>query len=143
MCAETKCKLEVTPFDETTLRNVLVHARKQNLPSSRPGMICAKLPQKWIENEAGYQRVVKVTNQFLKNARRIVSVKYYTSFVGEVRDTGQVGETLGWHEIPNPNNQFDTSTDWQLFPGLSEVVRTWNGRPPHWKPIIKEWPVKP
>jgi hypothetical protein len=51
VCAETKCKLEETPFTEDTLRRVLEHARYQNLPRSRPGMIFTKLPQKWIEDE--------------------------------------------------------------------------------------------
>jgi hypothetical protein len=39
VCAETKCKLEETPFTENTLNSVLQHARYQNLPRSRPGMI--------------------------------------------------------------------------------------------------------
>jgi hypothetical protein len=43
VCAETKCKLEETTFTEKTLKDVLEHARAQNLPSSRPGIIFVKL----------------------------------------------------------------------------------------------------
>lgn len=143
VCGETKCKLEETTFTENTLMHVLEHARSQNLPSSRPGMIFVKLPLKWIEDEAGHQRVVDVTNKFFNNTKKIVSVKYYTSFVGEVTGFENVGETLAWYEIPNPHNRFDALADWQLFPGVSDVVKRWNGRPPHWKPIIKGWPLTP
>ena len=143
ICADTKCKLEETSFTEDTLKNSLEDARKRNLPPDRPGMIFAKVPQKWVEDESGHQRVVKVTDDFFRNTRRIVSVKYYTSVVGEVREFDQVGETLGWHELANPRNRFDPAADWQLFPGISEVVKRWNGRPPHWKPITKGWPVAP
>jgi hypothetical protein len=144
VCAEAKCKLEETPFTVNTLSGVLKRARYQNLPHSRPGMIFARLPQKWIEDETGHQRVVEVTSEFLRNTTRIVSVKYYTSFVGEVEEfPDQIVETLAWYEITNPHNRFDAAVDWQLFPGISDVVKTWNGRPPHWKPITKAWPVAP
>ena len=142
VCGETKCKLEQTAFTETTLFDALEHARRRNLPRDRPGIIFVKLPQRWIEDEVGHHRVVGVTTKFLKNTGRIVSVKYYTSFIGEMPEfVPLTGETLGWYEIPNPQNRFDASADWQLFPGVSDVVKTWNGRPPHWKPILKGYPI--
>jgi hypothetical protein len=135
VCADTKCKLESTPFSQQTIKNSLDDARKRNLPSDRPGIIFAKIPREWVQDDAGHQQIIEITNCFLRRTRRIVSVKYYTSLVTE--DGSVVREIIAWYEISNPHNRFDGAADWRLFPKVSETATSWNGMPPHWKRILK------
>jgi hypothetical protein len=135
VCADTKCKLESTPFSEQTIKNSLEDARKRNLPSDRPGIIFAKIPREWVQDEAGHQQIVEITNRFLRQTGRVVSVKYYTSLVTE--DGSIVREIMGWYEISNPHNRFDEAADWRLFAEVSETATSWNGMPAHWKRILK------
>ena len=135
VCADTKCKLESTPFSEQTIKNSLDDARKRNLPSDRPGIIFVKIPREWVQDESSHQQLIEITNRFLRPTGRIVSVKYYTSLVAE--DGLLVREIIGWYEIANPHNRFDRAADWRLFATVSEKATSWNGMPPHWKRILK------
>lgn len=135
-CADTKCKLESTAFSEQTILNSLEDARSRNLPKTRPGIIFAKIPREWVETDEQHQKIVEITERFFKTTERIVSVKYYVSFISE--DEHLFRETMGWYEIANPRNRFDKAVDWRLFASHSEVAAfSWNGMPPHWKRILR------
>lgn len=135
VCADTKCKLESTPFSEQTIKNTLGYARKRNLPRDRPGIIFAKIPREWVKDDAGHQQLVEITNRFLTSTGSIVSVKYYTSLVAH--DGPVVREIMGWYEISNPGNRFDATAEWRLFPTVSKTATLWNGMPAHWKRLLK------
>jgi hypothetical protein len=134
VCADTKCKLESTPFSEQTIRNSLDDLRKRNLPKNMPGIIFAKIPREWVQDDTGHQQIVEITNRFLRSTGRIVSVKYYTSLVTE--DGSLVREIIAWYEIPNPCNRFDGNADWRLFNTISKTATSSNGMPLHWKRIL-------
>jgi hypothetical protein len=133
-CADTKCKLETTPYSDNTVMNALEHARGQNLPNDRPGIIFMKIPQTWVPDDTGHQRLVRCTNRFFGTTKRIVSVKYYTSFIHKENDTFR--ETMAWYEMTNSRNRFDKGADWRLFATHSQVATGWNGMPPHWRRLF-------
>ena len=134
VCAETKCKYEEGALSAGGIRNVLDVARKQNLPRNEPGIIFCKLPVDWLHTDEQFALISAATNEFFSRNTRIVSVKFYTSYVYE--DEIAIRENMGWHEVPNRRNRFDTTTDWRLFPVTPEVARSWNGMPDHWRHIL-------
>src|SRR5262249_14012432 len=133
VCAETKCKVEAGSFSENTIINSLDEARARNLPSDRPGIIFAKLPVEWITDE-NHTRLVEVTGKFFSRTQRVVSVKYYSSYIFD--DPLMIREAMSWFEIANRRNRFDAKSDWRLFPDNAEVAQSWNGMPPHWHRIL-------
>jgi hypothetical protein len=79
-CGDAKCKIESTIFSSITISNSLDKVLEQ-LPRDRPGIAFIKMPPKWLK-EVGFERITtEVANDFLRQTRRIVSVKYYVSTV--------------------------------------------------------------
>jgi len=135
VCADTKCKLESTQFSERTIKDTLEDARRRNLPADRPGIVFAKIPNEWIDTEAGRKNVADAGERFLRNTGRVVSVKFYSSYI--VEDGTLLREAMRWFEIANPKNRFDPNADWQLFANLWESASDWNGMPQHWKRLLR------
>jgi hypothetical protein len=137
-CADTKCKLETTPFSKQTIKNAIDHARKQNLPEDRPGIVFVKVPVDWVRDAETASQLVAVANQAFTG--RLVSVKFYTSYVDVIQDGIVVREAMSWHEIINRRSRFEPDANWHLFSMVSEPATSWNGMPPHWKRILKgDW----
>lgn len=132
-CADTKCKLETTPFSEQTVKNAIDHARKQNLPSDRPGIVFIKVPVEWLRGEETTQKLVEVADRSFTG--RLASIKFYTSYV--VQDGIVLREAMAWHEITNQKTRFTPNANWHLFSMKWENATSWNGMPPHYKRLLK------
>ena len=83
--ADAKCKFETTGINPDSVRNSLKKARKQ-LPDDRAGIIFMKVPQSWITDLAVAVPMVNVGREFLKHTDRVVSIKYYVSFLDTINN---------------------------------------------------------
>jgi hypothetical protein len=115
ICADAKCKLEATAFSERTVINSLQHARTQ-FPVDRPSIVFVKVPPRWLEENSNIKVLLtKIANDFLRGTGRVVSVKYYISYIHW--EHGFVTHIQAFQEInnTNPNNRFDPSRNWDMF----------------------------
>jgi hypothetical protein len=115
VCADAKCKVEATEFSEQTVLNSLRHARTQ-FPDDRPSIIFVKVPPRWLAEHSNVKALLtKVANDFLRGTGRVVSVKYYVSYIHW--EDGRVLHIQGFQEINNHNNsnRFDPSRNWDMF----------------------------
>jgi hypothetical protein len=131
-CADAKCAFEITEFRAKAVFYKLEKARKQ-LPSDRPGIVFAKMPPHWMQDPEFLTATVDQANDFFRNTRRIVSVKFYvapTSFEG-----GYVKQQHAFKELDNPKTRFG-SRDWSLFRPLNTgpVAKS---MPSHWQRILQ------
>ena len=127
-CAEAKCKLESTDINPLSIKRSLDEARKQ-LPYDRPGIIFVKVPQHWFisgNQMAGELRTI--TQEFLRNTKRVVSVKFYVSHLSLAKQ--QVAHRHATDEIDNPDTRF-ARKHWNIFKG-HHVPPEWDGMPPKW-----------
>jgi hypothetical protein len=113
VCADTKCKVETDVFSKKGLLNTLDGARKRNLPKGYPGMVIVKIPQTWHESNEIMVDVLAACNDFLRGAKRIVSVQIYSSMV-TLRDN-IIHEWLKGTEVRNNLHEYDQSLNWRLL----------------------------
>jgi hypothetical protein len=112
-CCETKCNFETTAQTESTLLDALNYGRKQ-LPKDRPGIIFVKVPQTWYGTDEVFAAFLeKTTNQFLRNAGRLVSVKFHSSLL--VQTERAYEPTMLLLEITNTRSRFHKARDWNIF----------------------------
>jgi hypothetical protein len=112
-CCETKCKVETTEVSENTVLNALKHGRKQ-LPENKPGIIFVKVPPAWHKTDKQFITFLsETTNKFLRNTKRIVSVKFYSSLLVQT-DIAYVPTMLQF-EMNNARNRFSPDRDWGIF----------------------------
>jgi hypothetical protein len=132
VCADAKCKVETTAFSVDSVRRSPEKARKQ-FPKDRPSIIFMKVPQRWFEEPNHGISLNTIAEAFLRGTGRIVSVKFYVSYIN-YRDK-KLRNDHAFKEIPNPNNRFDPSRDWNMFAEPPAKVG-WNGMPPRWKRLL-------
>src|SRR5262249_39946612 len=119
---DAKCKIEATEFGEKTVTNSLHDARAQ-FPAGRPSIVFVKVPPHWLIARPNIKSVLtEVAKKFLRNTGRIVSVKYYVSFIHW--EDGAVTHIQAFQEINNTNpiNRFDPSRNWDMFEEAEENV---------------------
>jgi hypothetical protein len=122
ICADTKCKIETTEFSEKSVMNSLRHARSQ-FPKDRPSIVFVKVPPHWLVDRPNIKFILtNVANEFLRGTGRIVSVKYYVSFIHW--ENGAVTHIQAFQEINNTNalNRFDPSRNWDMFEEADEQI---------------------
>ena len=122
VCADAKCKIEATVFSENGVMNSLRHARSQ-FPDDRPSIVFVKVPPHWLHNrESLKSELTDIANRFLRGTGRIVSVKYYVSFIHW--ENGAVTHIQAFQEINNTNsiNRFDPSRNWDMFEDARENI---------------------
>lgn len=134
-CADAKCRLESTDINPETIKSVLEHARKQNLPADKPGIIFVKLPQTWIETAELRASAKKAVKNFLRNTERIVSVILYTSILVVLQKEQKIWNRHAFDESINDRHRFDMSKDYLLFKNYI-VPSEWRGMPPKWTRIF-------
>ncbi len=129
-CADTKCKLETTKLSDNTILNSLNQARKQ-LPKDRPGIVFVSAPQIWHDaDENGFgRRLFDVAKEFLRQTKRVVSVKFHTRLI--VNADGLASASLGLLEVLNDNHKFDKDVAWNFYRERSTA-------PDSWVSILKE-----
>ncbi len=131
-CADAKCKIESTAVSYHTMMNTLKDARHQ-LPKDRPGIAFVKVPYTWMQEPDFDAIALTAAQDFLRNTRRIVSVKYY---VGEFIDEGAMMRHRHlYKEFSNPNTNFGGNRNWDIFRDLKLPVEA-NGVPSHWQRIL-------
>jgi hypothetical protein len=114
VCADVKCKLEITPITATTIISTLEKGRAQ-LPDNRPGILFVKVPQKWSNRYLYPQLIADSTRRFfMRGSGRIASVKFYMASL-EMGENGYISQTHKFMEIANPRNRFDRDRSWELF----------------------------
>ena len=122
VCADAKCKIEATDFSEKSVMNSLRHARSQ-FPDNRPSIVFVKVPPHWLIDRTDVKSILtNVANEFLRGTGRIVSVKYYISFIRW--ENGAVTHVQAFQEINNTNpiNRFDPSRKWDMFEEAKENI---------------------
>jgi hypothetical protein len=138
--AEIKCKQEETDISLRTIKESLQHAKKYQLPKTRPGVIFVKVPRHWLDARFA-EDLERLTDRFFRNTGRVVSVKFYTAEVTYRRDfLGEtIGEVIQYKEHSNPHHRFAKLRDykWTLFsenppPGPPERM-SYNGLPRAWQ----------
>jgi hypothetical protein len=130
--ADAKCKLETTTVNPTSLRNSFKKARTQ-LPADRPGIVFIKVPQHWITDLTVAKAIVNIGNEFLKTTDRVVSIKYYVSYLMTVNN--HILHRYAIRELSNYDSRFHAGRDWDLFTGYY-MPPSWNGMPPKWQRIF-------
>jgi hypothetical protein len=115
--ADTKCKLERTPFGEATISNTLSETRSQ-FPPEKPSIVFLKVPQTWLSKEHGgtaiQEPLRKATYRFLGATTRVVSVKYFFRNL-EFTPSGLVYSTSEYIEFSNRKLPFAAAGSWNLF----------------------------
>jgi hypothetical protein len=121
---EAKCKLENAPFRPESILSSLVTARKQ-VPKARPAVIFVKVPQTWVEaGQLVRSDLVDLTDDFLRQTTRVVSIVFYTHFV--TISAGRLGERHICHEITNERSAFRQSAPCLLIDmKYAPKVRRW------------------
>jgi hypothetical protein len=138
--AETKCKQEETEISLRTVNESMQHAQKYQLPKTRPGIIFVKVPRPWLDIQFG-RELERMTDRFLKNTGRVVSVKYYTAQVtyDVVRGGERIAKLIQYNEYSNPYHRFAKLRDynWNLFPDAPvpapPETMSYNGLPRTWQ----------
>ena len=131
-CAEAKCSIESTELGANTIKNKLDRARQQ-LPPDRPGIVFVKMPPRWMDASEFLKITIDAAQDFLRGTRRVVSVKFYVS--PNLIEAGYLKQQHAYKEISNPNSNFESGRNWNLF-------RQWNlppecnGMPPHWQRVL-------
>lgn len=132
LCADAKCKIDTTPLGEKTIMNTLQSARKQ-LPKNEPGAIFVKVPPSWMDDPQFANICVDVARNFLRNTRRVVSVKFYVApftFEG-----GYLKQQHAYKEVSNQKTDFGDDKNWDVF-RKHHLPRESNGMPEHWQRIL-------
>ena len=131
--ADTKCKIESTSFTASTIEASLKKARRQ-LPADTPGMIFLKVPETWLKTEnewtvngRSHDIIESAILSFLRNTRRIVSVKVYATII-HLEGTNSL-QFYQLKEFDNPLAQF--AGDWEIFKDISL-----HGTGPRWVDLI-------
>jgi hypothetical protein len=132
-CLEVKCNLEARDVNVNSVRNALVKARKQ-LPDL-PGIIFIKLPPQAIAADDIVKRIDEITDNFLQNTGRIVSVKYYASPYAYDESSKTLGQSHVFAEKNNANSRFFPGHNWDLMKNWTPNPNFWNKMPPHWTRI--------
>jgi hypothetical protein len=130
-CIEAKCNVESDTVDIKTIKNALVRAQKQ-LPD-QPSIIFVKIASKWVDEVNFSQTISAMTLEFLRNARRVVSVKYYAApfrYQNKI-----IGQSHVFMEITNPASRFFPGHNWDLLTRWKPPTNYWNTMPPHWTRI--------
>jgi hypothetical protein len=143
VCAETKCKVEETEITLETIRRSFKKAREQ-MPSDRPGIIFVKVPRFWLDDEQFAFAMSDLANNYLREAPKIVSIKYYTASVVYEKEWhgDKTAEVVAYQEHSNPNHRFDLfrGKDWRIFPTDPSTQPpprvSFNGMPPHWRRLF-------
>jgi hypothetical protein len=130
--ADAKCKFETTAIDPDSVRNSLIKTRKQ-LPNDRAGIIFMKVPQSWISELGVAAAMVNVGQEFFRNTDRIVSIKFYISFLDTVKQ--MVRHRHAFREITNEASRFHGGRNWDLFVE-NDIPTGWNGMPPKWQRLF-------
>jgi hypothetical protein len=131
-CADAKCKIETSEFNENALRNILKEARAQ-LPNELPGIVFVKVPGRWVADPSFVNASVAIAKRFLGGVRRIVSVKYYSSPL--VLKDGVMLHTHAYKEISNPKTEFGDNINWDIFK-KHNLPPERNGMPEFWQRIL-------
>jgi hypothetical protein len=132
-CLEVKCNLERQEPNINSVKNALVRAKKQ-LPDS-PGVIIIKLPSQAIREDAFVSQVNSVTDDFLRNTGRVVSVKFYATVYDYDQSTKMLGQSHVFMEKNNLQSRFFPNHDWSLMKNWVPHPSFWNKMPPHWTRI--------
>jgi hypothetical protein len=118
ICADAKCKIQSTEFSLKTISNTLHDARTQ-FPADRPSAIFVKMPPHWTKDEERSLEVFDVAHEFLRQTKRIVSVKFYVDHL--FHNSGVITHVqafkLQWH------------------PPVSAVTLEWNKSPSSWSGV--------
>ena len=131
-CADAKCKIEGTAVSYNTITNTLKDARRQ-LPEDQPGIAFVKIPNAWMQESDFDATALAAARDFLRNTRRIVSVKYY---VAEITTDGQMMRHRHlYKEISNPNTNFGQNKNWDVFRQF-QFPPEFHGMPRHWQRIL-------
>jgi hypothetical protein len=136
-CGDAKCRLEDTEVRAETVKNSLDKARRNNLPSDRPGIIFVKVPQTWLEEASVRSGIRAVVEGFLRNTGRIVSVVVYATVAMELADQSMTLLRHRFQEFPNPSHRFDQTKSWTLFKDY-RVPEEWGGMHPKWVRVFSE-----
>jgi len=129
ICADAKCKIQSTEFSEATVWNTLHDARTQ-FPSYRPSALFVKIPPHWMKDEQRSQEMFDVGRRFLRQTKRVVSVKFYVDQL--FLENGVITHIQAFKEISNPNNRFDSNRDWDMF----KIVTAGQPVPEIWRRLI-------
>lgn len=70
---EVKCKRDETPGDALALRRTLNKAAKQ-LPKDPLGLVIARLPEVWYQDQGLHERVDRVMSKFVNGRTRLIGV---------------------------------------------------------------------
>lgn len=129
ICADAKCKVVSTEFSQTTIWNTLHDARTQ-FPPDRPSALFVKLPAHWMKDEQRSLEMFEVAHKFLRQTKRIVSVKFYVDQL--IYSDNVITHIQAFKEFSNPSNRFDPNRNWNLFNSSPKGV----GVPESWRRLV-------
>lgn len=147
LCADAKCKISSTTFSEKTVEHSLNRARSQ-FPKTRPSIVFVKLPPHWMggHGTASKDDLTRIAESFLRRTGRVVSVKYYTSFIHW--ENGYVTHIQAFHEVNNRFNvnRFDPTRNWDMFrderPLVPNEKNEFTTTPSYWRHLLHlDFPV--
>jgi len=115
-CAETKCRIEETPYSVRKLEATLSKARKQ-LPRGQHGLLFIKIPDSWMDNLINRTDMTQAVEKFLRNTTRVVSVKLFSPLF--IFENGAVFNLRRFCEITNPRY---AAENWNLLIQGSAII---------------------
>jgi len=122
--ADTKCKLEETPFGEATISRTLSETTSQ-FPPNKPSIVFLKVPQTWLSREYGgapiQEALKKAAFRFLGATTRVVSIKYFFRNL-VFTSHGLVFPTYEYLEFANIKSPLADAGSWKLFRPAPEDV---------------------
>jgi hypothetical protein len=122
--ADTKCKLESTPFGEATISDTLSKTPNQ-FPPDKPSIVFLKVPQTWLSIEHGGKLIgeplKRAAHRFLGATTRVVSVKYFFRYLIRT-PRGLVFSPYKYMEITNIRSPLADSGSWDLLRPASPDV---------------------
>jgi hypothetical protein len=126
---EAKCNLETPEVNLGTIKTSLKKARTQ-VPPDLPGIVFIKLPSQWIEEPNFVDNLAKLTNDFFRTTKRIVSAKYYAAPL--YFDGARLGQGHRFIEFNSASHRFGDFHNWDL-------LKHWRPRPGRWNLLPKKW----
>lgn len=120
VCIEAKCKMETTAKSGGSLANSLAHARKNQLPPDKPGLIFVRLPADWLALKGDDQQLsddLKMVHDtvidFLRQTERIVAVVCFYD-IPILAEGMTVGGLIPLIYLPNSRHRFGDTFNFGL-----------------------------
>jgi hypothetical protein len=125
--AEVETKSEVNRhFRAASFKHSLDHARKQQLPEKRPGVLLVRVPPSWFVEAHFSNEFDRIVKAFLNGTTRVVSVIAWSSI--ETTKDGKTFREMRGRECVTSKADFGPPNSWRLMasqPETSHELPSW------------------